>query len=228
MAALVPAAVSAVVPAIPTGSASAEVPRVSAAPRVSAVRDRILDVATSRFYAVGIKAVSADRLIAEAGVSKVTFYRHFRTKDDVVEAYLGRVAAQERDRVAQQRDRYPGDSAAVLRWYATEVGILSCAPGFRGCPFINAAAEYADPDHPARLVIDAHRSWLRGQAVDLVEQIGIGDPGPAADILMMLRDGAMISGYLGGHPQDVAARLIDAGRAVLQTRPSGRSASTAH
>ena len=52
------------------------------------VRDRILDAATRRYYADGIRAVSADRLIAEAGVSKVTFYRHFPTKDDLITAYL--------------------------------------------------------------------------------------------------------------------------------------------
>ena len=181
----------------------------------SAVRDRILDVATQRFYAEGIRAVSADRLIADAAVSKVTFYRHFRSKDDLVEAYLARAAAQERTRVEQQRARHPDDPAAVLRAYATGVGIASCSPGFRGCPFINAAAEYADPAHPARQVIDTHRAWLRGQAVDLLQQLGIADPERTAEILLMLRDGAMISGYLGGSPEDVAARLMDAGRAVI-------------
>ena len=54
----------------------------------ASVRDRILDAATRRYYADGIRAVSADRLIAEAGVSKVTFYRHFPTKDDLITAYL--------------------------------------------------------------------------------------------------------------------------------------------
>ena len=109
----------------------------------SAVRDRILDAATRRFYASGIRSVSADRLIADAAISKVTFYRHFRSKDDLVEAYLARIAAQERGRVERKREVHPGNPAAVLRWYATEVGAASCTPGFRSCPFINAAAEYA-------------------------------------------------------------------------------------
>lgn len=184
----------------------------------SPVRDRILEAATRSFYASGIRAVSADRLIADAAVSKVTFYRHFRTKDELVEAYLARVAAQERARVERIRALHPDDPASVLCAYATDVGVVSCSPGFRGCPFINAAAEYADPAHPARLVIDAHRAWLRGQAADLLRQLGSADPEPTADILMMLRDGAMVSGYLGGAPEDVAARLMDAGRAVLRRR----------
>lgn len=181
----------------------------------SAVRDRILDAATRRFYASGIRSVSADRLIADAAISKVTFYRHFRSKDDLVEAYLARIAAQERGRVERKREVHPGNPAAVLRWYATEVGAASCTPTFRSCPFINAAAEYPDPDHPARRVVEAHRAWLRAQAVDLLRQLGTGDPEGTADILMMLRDGAMISGYLDGAPQSVAARLLEAGQAVL-------------
>lgn len=181
----------------------------------SAVRERILDAATQGFYSTGIRAVSADRLIADAAVSKVTFYRHFRSKDDLVEAYLARLAGIERVRIEDQLNAHPDDPAAVLRWYATGVGIASCAPGFRGCPFINAAAEYADPAHPARVVVTAHRSWLRAQAVGLVRRIGAPAPERVADILMMLRDGAMVSGYLGGAPDEVSARLIEAGRAVL-------------
>jgi AcrR family transcriptional regulator len=201
----------------PEGSASENTAtrHRTAAGRASGVRERILDAATARFYASGIRAVSADRVIADAGVSKVTFYRHFGTKDELVQAYLSALAAQERDRVRRQRDRHPGNPAAVLRWYAAGVGLLSCAPGFRGCPFINAAAEYAEPGHPARVVVESHRAWLRGQAVDLLRDLGIEAPEPVAAILMMLRDGAMIDGYLSGSPEDVAARLLDAGTAVL-------------
>lgn len=189
---------------------------MDAPPRPSPVRERILEAAVRRFYAEGTRAVSADRLIADAGVSKVTFYRHFRSKDDLVAAYVAERAAREVADVAAQREAHPDDPGAVLRWYADLVGALSCTPGFRGCPFINVAAEHPDPAHPARRAVDAHRAWLRGQVVELVEALGVRDPHPVADALVMLRDGAMVSGYLGEHPEVVAGRLRAAGAAVLR------------
>jgi AcrR family transcriptional regulator len=183
---------------------------------VRTARERILDAARDRYYAEGIRAASADRLLADARVSKMTFYRHFPTKDDLVVAYLERVAGLERDAVLAQRAAHPGDPAAVLAWYAESVGQLSCGPGFRGCPFINAAAELADPAHPGRRVIAEHRSWLTAQAADLLLALGVSEAQHKAEQLMMLRDGAMMAGYVGGDPESVAGRLLSAGRAVLR------------
>jgi AcrR family transcriptional regulator len=174
----------------------------------SPVAGRILAAAAGLFYADGIRAVSADRVIAAAGVSKVTFYRHFPTKDALVVAYLAAVDDAERAAVDAARAAHPDDPAAVLRGYADVLGTESCAPGFRGCPFINAAAEYADPDHPVRAVVSAHRRWLVETATELLAALGVADAGPAAVELMMLRDGAMVAGYVGG--ADGAAVVADA------------------
>ncbi len=182
------------------------------------VRERILDAATRRYYSEGIRAVSADRLIAEAGVSKVTFYRYFPSKEDLVVAYLEQQSAREKESVAAQRTKHANEPAAVLRWYADTVGGLSCAPGFRGCPFINAAAELSEVDHPGRKVVSDHRAWLTSQAAELLTEMGIDNADARADQLMMLRDGAMVAGYLGGDPSAVAASLKAAGRAVIGPR----------
>jgi AcrR family transcriptional regulator len=187
----------------------------AAVPGALPPRERILIAAIQRYYADGIRAASADRLLAEAGVSKVTFYRHFPTKDDLVVAYLRRTAELERTVVGTQRAAHPDDPLAVLRWYADTVGEASCGPGFRGCPFINAAAELADPQHPGRRVITEHRAWLTAQAAELLALLGISDPANRAEQLMMLRDGAMMAGYVGRAPESVAQWLISAGRAVL-------------
>ena len=101
-------------------------------------RDRILAAATELFYAQGIRATSADRIIEVVGTTKVTFYRHFRTKGDLVVAYLQLQAAAEREWMESARQA--GDPVASLRALATGIGAASCSPGFRGCPFINAAA----------------------------------------------------------------------------------------
>lgn len=179
------------------------------------VRDRILDAATRRYYADGIRAVSADRLIAEAGVSKVTFYRHFPTKDDLITAYLEQQVARSEDLLTQKRADLAGDPAGVLRWYADGVGTLTSTPGFRGCPFINAAAELSQPDHPGHRVVMDHRTWLVGQFAELLTELGVDGVDAKAEQLMMLRDGAMVAGYVGRTPKAVAATLTAAGRAVI-------------
>jgi len=179
----------------------------------SAVAARILAAAAGLFYAEGIRAVSADRVIAAAGVSKVTFYRHFGTKDELVVAYLRAIAATERAAVDQARTEYPDQPLRVLALYADSLGEQSCRPGFRGCPFINAAAEYADPAHPVRGVVAEHRAWLTDTATALLSAAGSPEPDQAALELVLLRDGAMVAGYAGA--SDAGPALLRAGRAVL-------------
>ncbi|NKQ58993.1 TetR/AcrR family transcriptional regulator [Amycolatopsis sp. K13G38] len=193
--------------------------RASATPdaatsRPSPVRERILAAADELFYGEGIRAVSADRIIAAAAVSKVTFYRHFPTKDDLVLAYLDGRAAAERGALDGLRT---GDACAMLTGIAHALADASCASGFRGCPFINAAAEYADPGHPVRQAVAAHRAWFAGLLRDLLAELGIGDSSTVVDQLMMLRDGAMVGGYLGAGSDSRAGALIEAGRAVIET-----------
>jgi AcrR family transcriptional regulator len=178
-------------------------------------RERILAAASRQYYAQGIRAASADRILAEAGVSKVTFYRHFPTKDDLVVAYLEATARAEQAALRAERAAHPEAPAMVLRWYARVVGELSCGPGFRGCPFINAAAELPDPGHPGRRLIADHRAWLTAQCAELLGRLGVTGAEQKATQLMMLRDGAMLAGYVGD-PTTVAADLVAAATAVLR------------
>lgn len=195
------------------------VPTTVATTVATSPRERILAAAVKHYYADGIRAASADRLLAEAGVSKVTFYRHFPTKDDLIVAYLEHVAEGERTALLAARAAHPDDPAAVLRWYAAMIGQLSCGAGFRGCPFVNAAAELPDPSHPGRQVAAAHRAWLIAQGAELLAQLGVRDAGNKAGQLMMLRDGAMLAGYVDD-PATVESSLTAAGRAVIGQIPS--------
>lgn len=175
-------------------------------------RRRILDAATGLFYAHGIRGTSADRIIEQVGITKVTFYRHFRTKSDLVVAYLERQAELERDAVA--RALQGAGPVEALGAIARTIGTVSCSPGFRGCPFINAAAETPDPDDPVRVVVDRHRRWCRDTFARLAAEAGVADADVAAGQLMMLRDGAMVAGYLGD-PDEVAETLREACLAVV-------------
>jgi AcrR family transcriptional regulator len=199
----------------------AEVTRTTSEPAVEAsrpapprgtARRTILDAASRLFYAEGIRAVSADRIIEEVGVTKVTFYRHFRTKDELVVAYLDERSEQERQRadtLTSQSEASPSDPLGPL----VEALVSDiCASGFRGCPFINAAAEYADPQHPVRLSVKRHRDWFASFLREQLHHAGLQDPAQAAAQLVLLRDGAMVGGYLGD-PTD----LTDAIRATVAT-----------
>ncbi|WP_415854577.1 TetR/AcrR family transcriptional regulator [Sinomonas sp. G460-2] len=158
----------------------------------------------ARYYAQGIRATSADRIIEQVGITKVTFYRHFRSKSDLVVAYLEKQAAAERDWMKNARSN--GDPIESLRALATGIGSASCSPGFRGCPFINAAAEFSDPDDPVRATVDTHRSWTLDQFAAVAAEAEVSDVESTAKQLMILRDGAMVNGYLG-QPETVADSL---------------------
>lgn len=188
----------------------------AAAATPAPMRERIIEAASALFYAQGLRAVSADKIIAEVGITKVTFYRYFSTKDELIVAYLERRAQWERDAIAGARQA-AGDVPDVFRIVAQAIGAESCRPGFRGCPFINAAAEYADADHPVRKTVDTHRRWFRQAIKDLLDEMDVPASARVADELVMLRDGAMVNGYLSD-PNIVAAALYNAGRAVIEFR----------
>ena len=191
----------------------AAAPETPAASRQGpATRARILAAAAELFYAQGIRATSADRIIEEVGITKVTFYRHFRTKSDLVVAYIEQQSAGEQAWMTSTRT--PGDPIGSLRRLATDIGEASCRPGFRGCAFINAAAEYADPADPVRVAVEAHRSWVLDLFADVAAEAGAADVAATARQLQILRDGAMVNGYLGD-PATVADSLAGAFRAIV-------------
>ncbi len=173
--------------------------------RGSGVRDAILDVAAAQFAEHGIRAVSADRILAEAGFSKVTFYRHFPTKDDAVVAYLERELARVRA-VIEASAADDIDLGALSAALTEEM----CRPHFRGCPFINAAAEYPDPEHPVRRVVADFRALMLGAIDAWLERRGVRERAALAEQIMMLRDGALVAGYLDHDPDGVARALAGA------------------
>jgi AcrR family transcriptional regulator len=160
--------------------------------RESPARRRVLDAAGALFYAEGIHAVGIDRVIAEAAVAKATFYHHFPSKDDLVCAYL-----REQSDLVRSATVPVGDTPAdqVLSVFES-IGEFTCGPGFRGCAFVNAAAEYPDPRHPVRVVVADHRAWFRGVLRDLLTAARHPDVERTATMLVLLRDGLVVGGDL--------------------------------
>jgi AcrR family transcriptional regulator len=179
-------------------------------PRESPARRRVLTTARALFYAEGIRRVGIDRIIAEAGVAKATFYHHFPTKDDLVCAYLEEQSRSERGLTHRIEAAQTEPAVKILALFAV-ISEVGCGPGFNGCPFVNAAAEYPDPAHPVRRVITEHRRWFRGLLQDLLVAAGHPDAKRTASMLSVLRDGLVVGGDL-----DDPVEIRDLTRAAVQ------------
>ena len=163
--------------------------------RPSEARERLLTTATRIFYAEGIHAVGVDRIIAEAKVTRATFYRHFPGKEDLILAYLQVVHQADRARVdaALATGASPVDSLLAV---AGTIAESVRSPVFRGCAFLNAAAEYPHGDHPVHREIIAHRQWFLDTLTSVMAQVHEVTAQPAGRHFVMLRDGAMAAGCL--------------------------------
>ena len=181
----------------------------------SPARQRILDAAFGLFYARGIRAVGVDTIIAESGVAKATFYKHFPAKDDLVVAYLDRVDgvwSGQLHAAAEAAGDAPADQLVGL------FDALSTAcrrDGYRGCAFINAAAE-SQPGTPVHDRTVAHKDRVLAWVTGLSTAAGARDPGQLARTLTLLLDGGLASGALDASPEAPGAARAAAQALVSQ------------
>ncbi len=175
---------------------------------------RILETANRLFYNEGVHSVGIDRIIAEAGVTKTTLYKYYRSKELLTVAYLELRDNYVREifaAVSEQSD----DPVKRLHLLVEAIAGEAEKPDFRGCPFINATAQFSDPQHPVRLAIAEHRRWYVEQVDQLFREAGHPDPVMATADYFLARDGAYASANLGDPATATAAlrrmmgRLID-------------------
>lgn len=186
--------------------------------QVSEARSRLLGTATRLFYLEGLHSVGIDRIVAEAKVTRATLYRHFPSKDELVVAYLRGADQAIRDRAekAAGSGRPPADALrAIARSIAEDIE----SPGFRGCAFLNAAAEYPDPEHPVHKAVLAHREWFLRTVTDLLARTGRSPAEPAGRHFVMLRDGAMAAGCLSD-PAAVCETFLRGIEGILRHSPA--------
>jgi AcrR family transcriptional regulator len=189
--------------------------------QVSEARSRLLETATRLFYAEGIHSVGIDRVVAEARVTRATLYRHFPGKEELVVAYLQAVHQADRDQVGEALgSRQP--AVDILRAIAKSIADGIQSAGFRGCAFLNAVAEYPDPEHPVHKTVLAHREWFLRTITDLLSQVGETPPELAGRHFVMLRDGAMAEGCLAD-PVEVCDTFLQGVDGILQHRAASTS-----
>jgi len=191
---------------------------VSPKPRV---RDRIFATACELFYKHGIRDVGVDAIATAAGTNKMSFYRSFASKDDLVAEYLQQKTkgywAWWDDIVAAHPHEPRRQIEALFDAFVTE----QWCGGVRGCAMTNASVELAQPEHPGRQVAIAQKHEMRRRLHSLASDMGAGRPGELGDALLLLIEGGGLArqAFGGGTgPQQHAAM---AARALLDayTRP---------
>jgi AcrR family transcriptional regulator len=191
--------------------------------RPSPARERILETAFTLFYARGIRAVGVDLIIAESGVAKATFYKHFPAKDDLVVAYLDKVDGVWTEQLQQAAVAAGPDPTNQLVGMFDALRSACRREGYRGCAFINAAAE-SQADTPVHDRTVAHKaavlSWVRG----LAEQARARDPQALARSLTLLLDGGLASGSLDASPDAPEAAKASARALVDAATRADRAA----
>jgi AcrR family transcriptional regulator len=156
-------------------------------------RERILRSARELFYRDGINAVSVEAIAAAAGTNKMTLYRHFSSKDELVAAYLSQLADEGEGLWDKARSAHPGDPDAQLRYMLKRASEFAAEGRGRGCALANAAVELAEPRHPARRVVEAHKRRQRERLLTLVRAAGYAKPERLADELFLLVEGARVT-----------------------------------
>jgi AcrR family transcriptional regulator len=183
------------------------------------VRQRILDTASEMFYRKGVRAVGIDAIIARSGVAKMSLYRNFPSKDALITAWLedrNEFFWRRWERAEASRAGNPGGQLEAI---LDMVAATASHPKWRGCPFLNTATEFPEPEHPARAVILANKRAVRERLQTLAAEARARDPNILAQQLQLLIDGAYAIGQSLG-PSGPANTVAGAGRALIAAQIS--------
>jgi AcrR family transcriptional regulator len=182
-------------------------------------RERILVAASELFYRQGIRAVGVEAIAEAAGTNKMTLYRHFVSKDELVAEYLRRLAAESGGLWDELEAAHPGDPRAQLRGWLAAMEAHVVDAGQRGCALANAAIELPEKDHPARRVIEEFKAEQRDRLVVRCRLSGVSEPEMLADELFLLIEGARVSVQSVG-ASGPASRLTRMGEALIASHLS--------
>ncbi len=177
-------------------------------------RERIIETARDLFRKHGFRGVGVDAIAEAADTNKMTLYRHFGSKDDLIVACLRKVAQEVQTMWDDFDAEYPNDPAAQLHAWVRLV--TACAlTDSRGCDIANAAVELTEPGHPARKVIEQFKTDHRNRLANLCRAAGIAQYDLLADALSLLLEGARVSWQSVG-PEGPGAKFVQISEAFIQ------------
>ena len=188
--------------------------RVRTRPTRDDTRDKLFEAAARVFEQDGIGGASIEAIAAAAGFTRGAFYSNFKSKDELVGAYLARKAATVLAFIDAELARCDGDPRAALLAVVDHVEREVTRAGFRGCPFTNVSSEYDDPEHPARSAAADYKFELHARLERLADELLPGRGDDLAAQIHLIIDGMYLSGGLLGpdgpasHGRALAEKLI--------------------
>ncbi|MDB6086924.1 MAG: transcriptional regulator, TetR family [Gammaproteobacteria bacterium] len=176
---------------------------------------RILDAAEDLFYLEGARNVGIDAVVKRAGVNKMSLYRQFESKEDLLRQYLVRREAKFWAYVDAGIAKHPGEPRAQLRQLFVDLALRTSAPSYRGCPFVNIAVEFPDRSHLARRMVADNKARLLKRLTELVKAAGVRKAPYLAKALALLIEGAYAASQTYGPGSSLMAALPKAADALL-------------
>ena len=200
------------------GAGAVDAPARPAARSTVAVRDRILAAGAELFARRGIRAVGVDAIVSRAGVAKASFYHHFASKDDLIEAWLRSADARWLDDVIVATERRTDDPEGRIFAFFEALSELVRDPNFDGCPYLNTAAELRDPDEGPRPAVLEFTAEVQAYLRKLAEAAGLRNPEVVAVQLQLLTAGALSLSVAGRDPGPALGEAVEA--VIRAARPA--------
>ena len=189
-------------------------------------RERIVAAANTLFYREGIRSVSVDAVAEEAGITKRSLYYHFKSKDELIEAYLGYRDQPNLDAYKRWFDEKPGSMAEKVAAIFENLAKMASHPKWRGCGFLRTSAELANlPGHPAILRGAAHKKKIEQWLADCLGADGIETPEAIARQIILLIDGSFSVVMLHREP-DYMLSAAEAARVLVDMAPRRNMATS--
>ena len=176
-------------------------------------RDHLVDTALKLFSRYGFHATGIDRILSESGVAKMTLYKHFKSKDELILAALRRHDELHRRWLTQFIERHAMTPRERMLALFSALGDWFKSGDFVGCCFINATAEYADMESPIHAAAVEHKRMIRAYVLEQAEAAGAKHADELTDQLMLLMEGAIVAAQINGN--DTPARHAKAAAEVL-------------
>lgn len=188
-------------------------------------RQRLTEAAVRRFYRDGFRNVGLDQVLADVGISKTAFYKHFECKEDLMLAVLEDQNRWLQDTFRQMMRQRGGQSpAGQLRALFDVVETIIESDSYHGCIFVNVSMEFPLPHEPAHVAASRSKSEIEEIVCAVATEAGAADPRALAQELCLIIEGAYVTRHVSGNPHTIAIARRLAER-VIEAHLGGASAN---
>jgi AcrR family transcriptional regulator len=181
-------------------------------------RSQLLDAAENLFYFEGARNVGIDAVIKRARVNKMSLYRQFESKDDLLRHYLLRRDERFWAYFDASLAKHPGQPRAQLRQLFIDLAARTSAVSYRGCPFVNIAVEFPDRSHIARRMVADNKARLLKRLRELARAAGARNASFLAKALALLIEGAYAASQTYGFSSALMTALPKAAESLVNAQ----------